>query len=577
MDRFTSGRFKRARGSERGPTRCKSHYSMPTHLRDKAIDYSKLSPFQLKDELIQLAQQLRPEISKATQHSMLNAGRGNPNWIATTPREAFFLLGQFAIEESKRVWDEPDLGGMPKQEGIAARFSKFLDRVNSNGLSNGASLLRRTLDLGADEFGFDLDEFVFELTDGIAGDNYPVPDRILPHVEIITQKFLAKEMCDGRPPAGKFDIFATEGGTAAMYYVFTSLVENKILKAGDTIALGTPIFTPYLEIPTLNDFRFKSVRIDQSEVVNGRHTWQYPDSELRKLEDPSIKAFFVVNPGNPGSFAMRESSIQQIAEIVRSKRPDLIILTDDVYGTFVPGFRSLAAELPQNTILVYSYSKHFGVTGWRLGTIAIHEKNIFDAMIARLPQSEKEELRERYASLTLRPERIKFIDRIVADSRAVALNHTAGLSLPQQVQMLLLSTFTLTDRDDEYKKRCQAIVKRRMQKLYAGLGIPLNEDPLRTYYYADLDIGLWAAEKVSPEFAAYLIDKKNPLDIVFALAKKHGTVLLNGSGFDAPPWSVRVSLANLDDDAYELIGKDLMEVVQGVVREWEQSKAKKSA
>ena len=37
----------------------------------------------------------------------MNAGRGNPNWIATVPREAYFSLGQFAIGESKRVLDLP--------------------------------------------------------------------------------------------------------------------------------------------------------------------------------------------------------------------------------------------------------------------------------------------------------------------------------------------------------------------------------------------------------------------------------------------------------------------------------------
>ena len=48
----------------------------------------------------------------------LNAGRGNPNWVATEPREAFFLLGQFAITESKRVLDlPPGVGGMPRRSG----------------------------------------------------------------------------------------------------------------------------------------------------------------------------------------------------------------------------------------------------------------------------------------------------------------------------------------------------------------------------------------------------------------------------------------------------------------------------
>ena len=60
--------------------------------------FEALSPFEIKDELINLAK----ANSKRTQSAFLNAGRGNPNWVATTPREGFFLLGQFAISESKR-------------------------------------------------------------------------------------------------------------------------------------------------------------------------------------------------------------------------------------------------------------------------------------------------------------------------------------------------------------------------------------------------------------------------------------------------------------------------------------------
>ena len=44
------------------------------------------------------------------------------------------------------------------------------------------------------------------------------------------------------------------------------------------------------------------------------------------------------------------------------------------------------------------------------------------------------------------PENVPFIDRIVADSRQVSLNHTAGLSTPQQVQMAFFSAFTLIDK-----------------------------------------------------------------------------------------------------------------------------------
>ena len=46
----------------------------------------------------------------------------------------------------------------------------------------------------------------------------------------------------------------------------------------------------------------------------------------------------------------------------------------------------------------------------------------------------------------------------------------------------------------------------------------------------------------------------HPLDLVFRLAEDHGIVLLNGGGFEAPDWSVRVSFANLDDEVYDDIG-----------------------
>lgn len=80
-----------------------------------------------------------------------------------------------------------------------------------------------------------------------------------------------------------------------MAYIFNSLKENKIIKNGDRIAIGSPIFTPYLEIPKLNDYQLEEVLIEADPNLG----WQYPESELRKLEDPSIKAFFLVNPSNP--------------------------------------------------------------------------------------------------------------------------------------------------------------------------------------------------------------------------------------------------------------------------------------
>ncbi len=532
--------------------------------REQIRRLQTLSPFELKGTLIELA----GEREAATGFHMLNAGRGNPNFIAPTPREAFFRLGFFALEESRRdaEWD-PELVGVPQKDGIADRFRAWL--ADHDGES-GVDLLRRTLDWGVDELGFDADDFVWELADSIIADHYPMPDRMLKYNEVVSREYLIQEMCQGQRPAhGTYDLFATEGGTAAMTYLFNTLKANRLMHQGDKVAIMTPIFTPYLEITELAEFDFEQVHIPASVTTeDGRHLWQFPDEEIDKLRDRSVKLLYCVNPTNPPSVKIADETLARIADIVTTDNPDLMIITDDVYGTFIDGFRSLMVALPHNTATVYSYSKYFGATGWRLGVIAVHEDNVFDRRLQALSEDDKDTLDIRYSSLTLTPREIKFIDRLVADSRNVALNHTAGLSLPQQCQMLLFSAYCVLDRDNHYKRTAGALIAKRLSSMLHSAQLSVPEDPNRVGYYIELDFLVWAIEEHGPEFATFLKDNYEPTDILFRLAEQTGVVLLNGSGFEGPEWSIRASLANLDDADYEEIGKALVKIANEYVEEW---------
>jgi aspartate 4-decarboxylase len=531
--------------------------------------FEALSPFEIKDELINLAK----GTSKRTQSAFLNAGRGNPNWVSTVPREGFFLLGQFAITESKRVMEHPaGIGGMPQPKGIAGRFQAWLAKHAD---MPGADFLSAMLPYAIEKFGFEADAFVHELVDSIIGDNYPVPDRMLVHNERIVHEYLMWAMCGKPRPPGKFDLYAVEGCTAAMCYIFKSLKANRLLLPGDTIALGTPIFTPYTEMTHLEDYALKVVQIKSPQ----ENRFQYTDEEIKKLEDPNIKAFFIVNPANPSGMGMSSETVAKLTNLVKTKRPDLMLLTDDVYGTFVHGFRSLLGELPHNTIGVYSYSKYFGCTGWRLGVIAVHEDNIFDKMIAKLPDAELKALDKRYGPLTLEPRKLKFIDRIVADSRDVALNHTAGLSLPQQVMMSLFSLAEMMDEKKAYQAACMEIVNRRLWTLLDGLGLAdkLSPNPNYDAYYGLIDFEFWARKNIGDEAVEYLKKNVHPLDLAFRLAEDHGIVLLNGGGFDAPEWSLRISLANLADDVYDDIGRGVRTIARGYRDAYEAAESARKA
>lgn len=517
-----------------------------------------MSPFEIKSTLISLAEKEAQE-STAT---LLNAGRGNPNWLLTFPRKAFFTLGNFAIEEAERKQYFPEIGvvGSPNQEGIAAHFEEFLEKNKDD---KGAQVLKHFYSYMTTEHKdvVDKDELVFELVDGILGDHYPTPPRILKYTEIIVRDYLRWAMGGGDDNT-VYDLFATEGSTAGMCYTFDTLKENFLLNPGDKIALFTPCFTPYLEIPELAEFGLEIVNISANDVEkDGYHDWQYPKEEIDKLRDPSIKAVCITNPSNPPSVCFSPEVLNMLLDVVKTDNPELMIITDDVYGTFIDGFRSLMYALPYNTLCLYSYSKYFGATGWRVAAMALKQgDNVFDRRLSELPEDKKKALAKRYESLTLNPDGLRFIDRLVADSRLVALNHTAGLSTPQQIQMALFSAMAYLHRD-ELQPKLIGMIHARLDALWSTTGFTLLPDPYRAGYYSEIDLLVWAKKFYGKEFADYLEKTYEPLDFVIRLADETAVVLLNGDGFDGPKWSVRASLANLDRKAYLKIGAAIRKIL----------------
>jgi len=517
---------------------------------------SSLSPFELKDELIKLA-------SSDAERLMLNAGRGNPNFLATVPRHGFWQLGLFAMRESERSFSymPEGVGGFPRREGIEERFNLFAREVAD---TPGVKFLAGAVSYVRDQLGLSAGDFLYEMCEGILACNYPVPDRMLKLSEVVVGQYIRKEMIGDHPFIGDFDLFAVEGGTAAMTYLFNSIRENHLLTAGDTIALGMPIFTPYIEIPELNDYQLVEVSVNADPESH----WQYSKKELDKLRDPKVKAFFLVNPSNPPSVRISDESLEYLASIVK-ERPDLIILTDDVYGTFADNFVSLFAMCPKNTILVYSFSKYFGATGWRLGVIATHRDNIFDLQIGKLPDAQRQQLNQRYSSITTEPQKLKFIDRLVADSRTVALNHTAGLSTPQQVQMVLFSLFSLMDTPDNYKNAMKRLIRSRKAALYREIGIaPESDDPNAVDYYTLLDIEQLGGKAIGPDFVKWVMNSVEPNELLFQLADEAGVVLLPGRGFGTRHPSGRVSLANLNEADYAKIGRSIRKLFEAYVEKY---------
>ena len=231
--------------------------------------FEALSPFEIKNELIGARQ---GELQDGP-IGLPECRPGQSQLDRNEPREGFFLLGQRDHREQAR--DGPGAGDRRNAAGQGHRLR--LDAWLAKHADMPGAAFSSMVPFAINTFAFEPDAFVHELVDSIIGDNYPVPDRMLVHNERIVHEYLMWAMCGQPHPTGKFDLYAVEGGTAAMCYIFKSLKANRLLFPGDTIALGTPIFTPYLEMTHLEDYDLKVVNIAAPQ----ENRFQYTDEESR--------------------------------------------------------------------------------------------------------------------------------------------------------------------------------------------------------------------------------------------------------------------------------------------------------
>lgn len=535
---------------------CDTYYKIFSQKDDPAYKYRFISPFEFKNILIKLAVNRVGKIEK-----ILNVGRGNPIWFSTVPRYAFALLTQICVSIGDNESHFNDIGLIPEERGISKKFKHHLNQYKH---TEEGKFLTKAVRKIKNITGFSNDKLIHSIVISTIGCLYPDPPRVQDFVEPVLVEFLDKIIYKPQKDfKGKLSVFPTEGATAAIVYIFNSLKYNNLVNEGDKIGILTPIFSPYLEIPGLKNYNLDIVCIKANE----ENQWDISDEELEKIGNPEMKALFLVNPTNPTAVSLSIKATRKIKTITKSLNPNLIIIADNVYAPFVNQFNSLLDTMPYNTIGVYSFSKYFGVTGWRLGLICMHDNNVIDK---KLLKNLSEKNNSRYSIVNTQPKKIKFIDRLLIDSRLVAEAHTAGLSTPQQTIMALFAVFDMMNKKRQYNDILKLMLKRKINKLIKPLEYKIKESgPLDSNYYIILNIiDLSDNLKGGTDFGNYLLEHRDPIEFVFRLAKTYATVVLSGLGFAGPFWSVRISLANLREDKYYLVGENIRSLIEEYYQEF---------
>lgn len=170
--------------------------------------------------------------------------------------------------------------------------------------------------------------------------------------------------------------------------------DNVMISAGNMQALNTLFHTmldPGDEI-ILTDPCFAS-HIQQIKLFNGipvywpldeSNNWSLDIDRLPGLITDRTQAIVIVSPSNPTGKIFSEAELRRVGEIARQH--DILIIIDDPYSDFIYDNReryfNLASveALKGHMVYLYSFSKAYAMSGWRLSYMVMPAELKYQAM-----------------------------------------------------------------------------------------------------------------------------------------------------------------------------------------------------
>lgn len=107
--------------------------------------------------------------------------------------------------------------------------------------------------------------------------------------------------------------------------------------------------------------------------------------------DARTRLIFITTPDNPSGYCPPAGAVADLAEAMRAKTPDALLVIDEAYMDFAPDERRqsllAAGKMPGNTVFLRTFSKSYGLAGLRIGYAIAPEQIAAAFWKTRLPFS----------------------------------------------------------------------------------------------------------------------------------------------------------------------------------------------
>ncbi len=160
-----------------------------------------------------------------------------------------------------------------------------------------------------------------------------------------------------RIPAQESDVIVLNGGMQGLFGAFQSTINP-----GDEVLLFSPYWTPIKDLIAHCEAKIVLVPTHEARQLGFEQT-------LSRYTTDRTKAIYYNTPQNPSGVVFTPDEAHVVARFARER--DLIVIADEAYEDLVYDGEhfSIASidDMFERTITLFTFSKSYAMTGWRLG------------------------------------------------------------------------------------------------------------------------------------------------------------------------------------------------------------------
>lgn len=252
----------------------------------------------------------------------------------------------------------------------SARLAHRLDEV---GFSDIVKIRNKVMDLrahgetvhafhGGEPFFATPEAVKQALVQAVAEDRtkYAPSSGILPLRKAIADKLQSRNAMAG---AGAEDVIVTVGGAHGLWVTFQA-----VLNPGDEVLVFSPYWTPIADMVRAAG----ALPIFVATIEARAHGIA---ATLQRYASSATRAVYYNTPQNPSGVVFTRQEAEETAAFVQQR--DLLVIADEAYEDLVyEGEHVSIASLPgmaERTVTVYTFSKSYAMTGWRIGYVVAKE------------------------------------------------------------------------------------------------------------------------------------------------------------------------------------------------------------